>query len=171
MVLEGGDLAKAGPSTVRSSSTRRSGAKSAKTDSAQSRHKATYDAFSGSDRAVYEVRVAMPAGCVAKPEAIVGYKASFASAEAAKAFSFGSEPESIPCSGDACQDLDHRIEEIKACRLTNTGRREIKVGVIMRGNREPTMSTSLAPTKTMALHSFTGCWGVNDIGRIEAHYK
>jgi hypothetical protein len=93
------------------------------------------------------------------------------SAEAAKTFAFGSEPESIPCSGDACQDLDHRVEEIKACRLTNTGRREIKVGVILQGNREPTLHTSLAPTKTMALHSFTGCWRVSDIGRIEANYK
>lgn len=172
MALEGGDLAKASPSTdTRSPSTRRSGAGPAKTASAQGRHKATYDALSGSDRAVYEARVGTPVGCVAKPEAIVGYTARFASAEAAKAFAFGSEPESIPCSGDACQDLDHRIEEIKACRLTNTGRREIKVGVILQGNREPTMSTSLAPSKTMALHSFTGCWRVNDIGRIEANYK
>jgi hypothetical protein len=92
---------------------------------------------------------------LAKPEAIVGYTVRFAAAEAAKVFGF-SELESIPCSGDACQDLDHRIEEIKAaCRLTNTGRREIKVGVVMKGNREPTLSTSLAPTKTMPLNSFT----------------
>src|SRR6185295_12197580 len=162
MALEGGDLAKAGPSTDTRSS-RRSGAGLAKTASAQSRHKATYDALSGSNRAVYEVRVATPAGCVAKPEAIVGYKASFASAEAAKAFSFGSEPESVPCSGDACRDLDHRVEEIKACRLTNTGRREIKVGVVTKGNREPSMSTSVEPTKTMRLQSFAGCLRVSDI--------
>ena len=171
MALEGGDLPKAAPSAgARSPKTRRAAAP-AKPDPAQSRHKAVYDALSGSERAVFEARVGTPAGCVAKPEAIVGYTARFASAEAAKAFSFGSEPESIPCSGDACQDLDHRIEEIKACRLTNTGRREIKVGVIMKGNREPTMSTSLEPTKAMRLHSFTGCWSVNDIGRIEANYK
>jgi hypothetical protein len=170
MVLEGGDLAKAGPSTdIRT--TRRSGAGLAKTASAQSRHKATYDALSGSNRAVYEARVGTPAGCVVKPEAIVGYKASFASAEAAKAFSFGSEPESVPCSGDACRDLDHRVEEIKACRLTNTGRREIKVGVVTKGNREPSMSTSVEPTKTMRLQSFAGCLRVSDIERIEASYK
>ena len=171
MALEGGDLAKAGPSTgARSPSTRRAGAGPAKTV-APSRHKAIYDALSGSDRAVFEARVGTPAGCVAKPDAIVAYTARFASAEAAKAFSFGSEPESIPCSGDACQDLDHRLEEIKACRLTNTGRREIKVEVVMKGNREPTLRTSLAPTKAMRLDSFTGCWGVNDIGRIDANYK
>jgi hypothetical protein len=171
MALAGGDPAKAGPSAgARSPSTRRAGAGPAKTG-AQSRHKAVYDALSGSDRAVFEARVGTPAGCVAKPEAIVGYTARFASAEAAKAFAFGSEPESIPCSGDACRDLDHRVEAIKACRLTNTGRREIKVEVVMKGNREPTMSTSLAPTKTMRLDSFTGCWGVNDIGRIDANYK
>jgi hypothetical protein len=171
MALEGGDMAKAGPSTGPSSpSTRRARVAPAKTV-APSRHKAVYDALSGSDRAVFEARVGTTAGCVVKPEAIVGYTARFQSAEAAKAFAFGSEPESIPCSGDACQDLDHRIEEIKACRLTNTGRREIKVGVIMKGNREPTMSTSLEPTKAMRLHSFTGCWSVNDIGRIEANYK
>lgn len=170
MALEGGDRTKAGPSTsAKSPKTRRAPAP-ARPEPA-SRHKAVYDALSGSDRAVFEARVGTPAGCVAKPEAIVGYTARFASAEAAKAFAFGSEPESIPCSGDACQDLDHRVEEIKACRLTNTGRREIKVGVIMKGNREPTLSTSLAPTKTMPLHSFTSCWGVNDIGRIEANYK
>ena len=170
MALEGGALAKAGPSTDTRSS-RRSGAGLAKTASAQSRHKATYDALSGSNRAVYEVRVATPAGCVAKPEAIVGYTARFASAEAAKAFSFGSEPESIPCSGNACQDLDHRTEEIKACRLTNTGRREIKVGVVTKGNREPSMSTSVEPTKTMRLQSFAGCLRATDIERIEANYK
>jgi hypothetical protein len=171
MALEGGDLAKAGPSTgTRRPSSGRGGAGPAKTV-APSRHKAVYDALSGSDRAVFEARVGTPAGCVAKPDAIVGYTARFVSAEAAKAFSFGSEPESIPCSGDACQDLDHRLEEIKACRLTNTGRREIKVGVVMKGNREPSMSTSLAPTRTMRLQSFTGCLRVNDIGRIEANYK
>jgi hypothetical protein len=171
MALEGGDLAKAGPSTgVRSPSTRRAGAGPAKTV-APSRHTAIYDALSGSDRAAFEARVGTPAGCVTKPEEIVGYTARFASAEAAKAFSFGSELESIPCSGDACQDLDHRIEEIKACRLTNTGRREIKVGVVMKGNREPSMSTSVEPTKTMRLQSFTGCLRVNEIGRIEANYK
>lgn len=171
MALEGGDLAKAGPSaSARSPKTRRAAAP-AKPDPAQSRHQAVYDALSGSERPVFEARVGTPAGCVAKPEAIVGYTARFVSAEAAKAFALGSEPESIPCSGDACQDLDHRVEEIKACRLTNTGRREIKVGVILQGNREPTLSTSLAPTKTMALHSFTGCWRVSDIGRIEANYK
>ena len=171
MALEGGDMAKAGRSTgARSPSTRRAGAGPAKAV-APSRHKAIYDALSGSDRAVFEARVGTPAGCVAKPDAIVGYTARFVSAEAAKAFSFGSEPESIPCSGDACQDLDHCIEEIKACRLTNTGRREIKVDVVMKGNREPTLRTSLAPTKAMRLDSFTGCWGVNDIGRIDANYK
>ena len=41
----------------------------------------------------------------------------------------------------------------------------------MKGNREPTLHTSLAPTKTMPLNSFTRCWGVNDIGRIETNYK
>jgi hypothetical protein len=35
----------------------------------------------------------------------------------------------------------------------------------------PDASTSLAPTKTMPLNSFTRCWGVNDIGQIEANYK
>jgi hypothetical protein len=144
MALEGGDLAKAGSSTDTRSS-RRSGAGLAKTASAQSRHKATYDALSGSNRAVYEVRVATPAGCVAKPEAIVGYTARFASAEAAKAFSFGSEPESIPCSGSAW--------------------------VVTKGNREPSMSTSVEPTKTMRLQSFAGCLRATDIERIEANYK
>jgi len=171
MALEGGDRAKAGPSTsARSPSTRRAGAGPAKTV-AESRHQAIYDALRGSDRAVFEARVGTPAGCVAKPEAIVGYTARFASAEAAKAFSFGAEPESVPCSGDACRDLDHRVEEIKACRLTNTGRRAIKVGVVMKGNREPSMSTSVDPTKAMSLQFFRSCLRVNDIERIEANYK
>jgi len=41
----------------------------------------------------------------------------------------------------------------------------------MKGNREPTRHTSLATTKTMPLNSFTRCWGVNDIGQVEANYK
>jgi len=172
MALEGGDRTKAGPSTgVRSPSTRRPAKGPAKTDNGPSRHKAVYDTLSGSDRAVFEARVGTTAGCVAKPEAIVAYAARFASAEAAKALAFDSEPEPIPCSGDACRDLDHRVEEIKACRLTNTGRREIKVGVVMKGSREPSMSTSVEPTKTMRLQSFVGCLRVNDIERIEANYK
>jgi hypothetical protein len=172
MVLEAGDMAKAGPSTgTQSPKTRRPGAPPAKPDLAQTRHRTVYDALSGSDRAVFDARVGTPAGCVAKPEAIVGYKASFASAEAAKVFALSSEPGSVPCSGDACQDLDHRVEEIKACRLTNTGRREIKVGIVMNGNREPSITTSVAPTKAMPLTYFTGCLRAQDIDRIEASYK
>ena len=171
MVLERGDMAKAGPSTERSSKPRRARAASAKPDVAQTRHRTIYDALSGSDRAVFEARVGTPAGCVAKPEAIVGYTASFASAEDAKAFALSSKPESVSCSGDACQDLDHRAEAIRACRLTNTGRREIKVGIFMNGNREPSMTTSVAPTKAMPLTYFTGCLRAQDIDRIEASYK
>ena len=172
MVLEAGDLAKAGPSTsTRSPKSRRAGAASSKPDLAQTRHTTIYDALSGSDRAVFEARVGTPAGCVAKPEAIVGYTASFASAEAAKAFALSSKPESVSCSGDACQDLDHRAEAIRACRLTNIGRREIKVGIFMNGNREPSMTTSVAPTKAMPLTYFSGCLRAQDIDRIEASYK
>lgn len=172
MTLEAGDKAKAGPSTgARSPKPRRPGAASAKPDLAQTRHTTIYDALSGSDRVVFEARVGTPAGCVAKPEAVVGFKASFASAEAARVFAFPSEPESVPCSGDACQDLDHRVEEIKACRLTNTGRREIKVGIVMNGNRQPSMTMSVAPTKAMPLTYFTGCLRVKDIDRIEASYQ
>lgn len=172
MVLEAGDKAKAGPSTdTRSPKTRRAGAASAKPDLTQTRHTTIYDVLSGSDRVVFEARVSTPAGCVAKPEAIVGYKASFASAEAAKTFALSSEVESVSCSGDACQDLDHRVDEIKACRLTNTGRREIKVGIVMNGNREPSITSSVAPTKAMPLTYFTGCLRARDIDRIEANYK
>jgi hypothetical protein len=172
MTLEAGDMAKAGPSTsVQSPKTRRGGAASAKPDLAQTRHRAIYDVLRGSDRAVFDARVGTPAGCVTKPEAIVGYEASFASAEAAKIFALSPDPESVPCSGDACQDLDHRVEEIKACRLTNTGRREITVGIVMNGNPQPSMTASVDPTKAMRLTYFTGCLRARDIDRIEANYK
>jgi len=129
-------------------------------------HGTRYDAFSGSDRPVFNARVDRAGGCVAKPEEILSYRVTLASSKGKEA-----EPASAPviaCVGEACADLDH--EQIGACQLTNRGSREIVVGIVRKGNSYATLSPTVAPAKTMRLPSIV-CIPADEIGRIEARYK
>ena len=128
-------------------------------------HGTRYDAFSGSDRPVFNARIDRAGGCVTKPEEILSYRVTLASAK-------GKEAEApapvIACVGEACADLDH--EQVGACQLTNRGSREILVGIVRKGNNYASVSPTVAPAKTMRLPSIV-CIPADEIGRIEARYK
>ena len=78
----------------------------------------------------------------------------------------------VECVGDACRDLEYGPEEIAACHLVNQGRREIAVDIVKSGSREPSISASVAPGRTIRLEQpIMGCQSAQEIGRIEARYK
>jgi hypothetical protein len=129
-------------------------------------HGTMYDAFSGTERPVFNARVDRAAGCVAKPEEILSYRVTLASSKGKEA-----EPARAPviaCVGEACADLDH--EQVGTCQLTNRGGREIVVGIVRKGNSYASVSPTVGPAKTMRLPSIV-CIPADEIGRIEARYK
>lgn len=129
-------------------------------------HGTMYDAFTGSDRPVFNARVNRAAGCVAKPEEILSYRVTLASSKGKEAAPAPAPV--IACVGEACADLDH--EQIGACQLTNRGSREIVVGIVRRGNSYASVSPTVGSAKTMRLPSIV-CIPADEIGRIEARYK
>lgn len=136
-------------------------------DKGQSWHGTTYDAFRGSNVPVFNARVDRASGCVTKPEDILTYRARLASSKGKVA-----EGPPIECVGDACRDLDYGPEQIAACHLVNLGRREISVGIVKSGSREPSISASVAPGRAIRLEQpILGCLRAQEIGRIEARYK
>jgi hypothetical protein len=135
-------------------------------DKGQAWHGTTYDPFRGSDVPVFNARVNRAAGCVTKPEEIMSYRARLASSKGKVA-----EAPPVECVGDACRDLEYGPEQIAACHLVNLGRREIAVGVVKAGSREPSISASVAPGRTVRLTQIMGCLSAREIGRIEARYK
>ncbi|HEX5532007.1 MAG TPA: hypothetical protein VFZ82_20725 [Methylomirabilota bacterium] len=135
-------------------------------DKGQSWHGTTYDALLGSDRPVFNARVNRASGCVTKPEEIFTYRARLASSKGEVA-----EGPPVECVGDACRDLEYGPEEIAACHLVNRGRREIAVGIVKSGRREPSISASVTPGRAVRLMEIMGCLRAQDIGRIEARYK
>lgn len=126
-------------------------------------HGTMHDALTGSDRPVFNARVDRAAGCVAKPQEILSYRATLASSKGREA-----QAPTIACVGEGCADLDH--EQIGACQLTNRGSREIVVGIVRKGNSYASVSPTLGPAKTMRLPSLV-CIPADEIGRIEARYK
>jgi hypothetical protein len=135
-------------------------------DKGQSWHGTTYDAFRGSDVPVFHARVNRASGCVTKLEEILTYRARLASSKGKVA-----EGPPIECVGDACRDLEYGPEQIAACHLVNLGRREIAVGIVKSGSREPSISASAAPGRAVRLTHIMGCLSAKEIGRIEARYK
>jgi hypothetical protein len=77
----------------------------------------------------------------------------------------------IECVGDACRDLDYGPEQIAACHLVNQGCREIAVGIVKSGSREPSISAPVAPGRAVRLTHIMGCLSAKEIGRIEARYE
>jgi hypothetical protein len=73
--------------------------------------------------------------------------------------------------GDACRDLDYGPEQIAACHLVNQGRREIAVGIVKSGSRDPSINALVAPGRPVRLTHIMGCLSAKEIGRIEARYK
>jgi hypothetical protein len=136
-------------------------------DKGQTWHGTTYDAFRGSDVPVFNARVNRASRCVTKPEEILTYRARLASSKGKVA-----EGPPVECVGDACRDLEYGPEEIAACHLVNQGRREIAVDIVKSGSREPSISASVAPGRTIRLEQpIMGCQSAQEIGRIEARYK
>lgn len=135
-------------------------------DKGQTWHGTAYDAFRGSDVPVFNARVNRASGCVTKPEEILTYRARLASAKGKVA-----EGPPIECVGDACRDLEYGPEQIAACHLVNLGRREIAVGIVKSGSREPSISASATPGRAVRLTHVMGCLSAQEIGRIEARYK
>lgn len=135
-------------------------------DKGQSWHGTKYDPFRSSDVPVFNARVNRASGCVTKPEEILTYRARLASSKGKVV-----EGPPIECGGDACRDLDYGPEQIAACHLVNLGRREIAVGIVRSGGREPTISASVTPGRAVRLMEIMGCLRAQDIGRIEARYK
>ena len=70
-----------------------------------------------------------------------------------------------------------RVGEIAALKLgdvtTQNGevRREIAVGVVKSGSREPSISASVVPGRAVRLTHIMGCLSAKEIGRIESRYK
>jgi hypothetical protein len=136
-------------------------------DKGQAWHGTAYDAFRGSDVPIFNARVNRASGCVTKPEEILTYRARLASAKGKVA-----EGPPVECVGDACRDLEYGPEEIAACHLVNQGGREIAVGIVKSGSREPSISASVAPGRAVRLEQpLLGCLSAKEIGRIEARYK
>ena len=135
-------------------------------DKGQGWHGTMYDALRGSNVPVFNARVNHAAGCVTKPEEIFTYRARLASSKGKVV-----EGPLVQCVGDACRDLDYGPEQIAACHLVNQGRREIAVGIVKSGSREPSISASVTPGRAVRLEQFMGCLRAQDIGRIEARYK
>jgi hypothetical protein len=135
-------------------------------DKGQAWHGTAYDAFRGSDVPVFNARVNRASGCVTKLEEILTYRARLASSKGKVA-----EGPPIECVGDACRDLEYGPEQIAACHLVNLGRREIAVGIVKSGSRDPSISALVAPGRPVRLTHIMGCLSARDIGRIEARYK
>lgn len=135
-------------------------------DKGQSWHGTKYDPLRGSDDPVFNARVNRASGCVTKAEEILTYRARLASSKGKVA-----EGPPIECVGDACRDLDYGPEQIAACHLVNLGRREIAVGIVKSGSREPSISASATPGRAVRLTYVMGCLSAQEIGRIEARYK
>jgi hypothetical protein len=140
-------------------------AKSATRASETSGHGTIYDVFTSSDVPVFLAQVRTRAGCVKTPEAITRYKVTLASSTGGD--DWGSRL--IPCSGNACQDLERSFEGVSDCQLTNRGTRQVEVGIISVGNRSASMFLTLAPKQTRKLPLFVRC--EEEIGGFEATYK
>lgn len=129
-------------------------------------HGTMYDPLSGTDRPVLHARIDGAGGCVKDPGEILSYRVTWASATAKEA------PErAIPCTGDACGDVDASSEQVRACRFANRGGRAIAVGIVRSSNQHVSVKATLDPNGTMRLDFFAGCLRSGDIGRIEARYK
>ncbi len=133
-------------------------------DRSRAWHGTMYDPLSNTDRPVFHARIDRAGGCVTDPGEILGYRARLASAPV-------EEDRAIPCTGEACADVDASPEQTDICRLANRGGREIAVGIAQVPNRDVSIQLTLRPNGTVKLDFFAGCLKAGEIGRIEARYK
>jgi len=139
-------------------------APAAAVDRSRAWHGMKYDPFSGKDEPVFHARIDRAGGCVADLGEILGYRVSLASVPP-------EEERVIPCTGDACPDVDASAGQVGICRLANRGGREIAVGIVRSGNKDVSVQLTLRPNGTVRLDFFAGCLKADEIGRIEARYK
>jgi len=139
-------------------------APAAAVDRSRAWHGMKYDPFSGKDEPVFHARIDRAGGCVADLGEILGYRVSLASVPP-------EEERVIPCTGEACPDVDASAGQVGICRLANRGGREIAVGIVRSGNKDVSVQLTLRPNGTVRLDFFAGCLKADEIGRIEARYK
>src|SRR5262245_53088004 len=135
-------------------------------DRSRAWHGSMYEPISGRDRPVFHARIDRADGCVAAPGEIRSYRVIFASVTAPEA-----PPRVIPCTGEACADVDASAEQTAACRLANRGKRDIMIGIVQYPNQDVSIQKALPGGGTMSLDLFRSCLKAQDIGRIEARYR
>lgn len=135
-------------------------------DRSRAWHGTKYDPVWMKERPVFHARIDRAGGCVTDPGQILSYRVTSASGGATEA-----SERAIPCTGEACADVDASSEQVAACRFANRGGRAIVVGIVRPSNRDVSVTLPLAPNGTARLAFFAGCLKADDIGRIEARYK
>lgn len=135
-------------------------------DRSRAWHGTKYDPVVGRDRPVFHARIDRASGCVTDPGEIRSYRVTVPSAGLQEV-----EERVIPCTGEACADVDASAEQVHACRFANRGERAIVIGIAQFPNRDVSIQKLLPPNGTMGLDIFRSCLQDRDIGRIEARYK
>ena len=133
-------------------------------DRSRAWHGTKYDPLSNRDEPVFHARIDRAGGCVTDRGEILGYRVRLASAPP-------EQERVIPCTGEACGDVDASAEQTSVCRLANRGGREIRVGIAQVPNRDVSVTLTLRPNGTVRLDFFAGCLKADEIARIEARYK
>lgn len=133
-------------------------------DRSRAWHGTRYEPLYGKDEPVFHARIDRAGGCVADPREILGYRARLASAPV-------QADRAIPCTGEACADVDASAEQTSICRIANRGGREIAVGIVRGGNQHVSVQLTLRPNGTARLDFFSSCLKADEIGRLEARYK